>query len=414
MDELNVFVGRQPIFDRAGNIFGYELLYRDGPDNAFPQGINPEKATLELLVNTFLTIGIDRLVGRSKSFINFSQLSLQDDIIDQLDSRFVIIELLEDIEFTDEVIATLGKLRKKGFKIALDDFSLRRIDEEAIIPELFEKVNFVKVDFLNTEAHERRQIESLAKKYRNITLLAEKIESAVEHEEAEQNGYLLFQGYHYSRPQVIKGKEIPPNYLLHFQLLKEFNEKEPNIDKLSKLFMRDVSLSYKLLRYINSLTFEIPHQVTSIQQAIMLMGLREAKRWLRILILRDLGIGEGRGREKALIERSLVRAKLIELIAQHKRKPNADEFFLAGLFSLIDLIMQSEIEYIVPELSLSDKITATLLGEETEITPYLDLVTMLESLDGRIDEEHLEVLGLKAQTVAQFVQKAHQWATMFD
>jgi len=414
MDELNVFVGRQPIFDRAGNVFGYELLYRDGPNNAFPQGINPEKATLELLVNTFLTIGIDRLVGRSKSFINFSQLSLQDDIIDQLDSRFVIIELLEDIEFTNEVIATLRELRKKGFKIALDDFSLRRINKEAIIPELFEKVNFVKVDFLNTEAHERRQIESLAKKYRNITLLAEKIESAVEHEEAEQNGYLLFQGYHYSRPQVIKGKEISPNYLLHFQLLKEFNEIEPNIDKLSKLFMRDVSLSYKLLRYINSLTFEIPHQVTSIQQAIMLMGLRKAKRWLRILILRDLGIGEGRGREKALIERSLVRAKLIELIAQHKRKPNADEFFLAGLFSLIDLIMQSGIEYIVPELSLSDKITATLLGEETEITPYLDLVIMLESLDGRIDEEHLEVLGLKAQTVAQFVQKAHQWATMFD
>src|SRR5699024_9295781 len=121
MDELNVFVGRQPIFDRAGNVFGYELLYRDGPNNAFPQGINPEKATLELLVNTFLTIGIDRLVGRSKSFINFSQLSLQDDIIDQLDSRFVIIELLEAIEFTKGVSKKLKEVRKKLFKIAVDD-----------------------------------------------------------------------------------------------------------------------------------------------------------------------------------------------------------------------------------------------------------------------------------------------------
>src|SRR5699024_197975 len=112
MDELNVFVGRQPIFDRAGNVFGYELLYRDGPNNAFPQGINPEKATLELLVNIFLAIGIDSLVGRSKSFISFSQRSLEGDIIDQLGSRFVIIELLEDIEFTNGVIATLRELRK--------------------------------------------------------------------------------------------------------------------------------------------------------------------------------------------------------------------------------------------------------------------------------------------------------------
>lgn len=414
MEELAVFVGRQPIFDRTGNIFGYELLYRNSADNAFPQGMNPEKATIDLLVNTFLTIGIDRLVGRTKSFINFSELSLKSDIIEQLDPRFVIIELLEDVEITNEVIHSIGRLRKKGFKIALDDFTLKQVKQDELLPSLFKKVNIIKVDFLSTERHERRQIESLAKKYRHITLLAEKIETEADHEEAKRSGYLLFQGYYFARPQVIKGKEIPANYLLHFQLIKEFNEEVPNVEKITELFMRDVSLSYKLLRYINSLTFDIPHQISSINQAIMLMGLTEAKRWLRILLLRDLGIGEGRGRKKALIERSLVRAKLIELIAKHKRKTNPDEYFLTGLFSLIDTIMQSNLEDVIPQLSLSSAITDTLLGKETEMKSYLQLATSLESFEMEAVDEYVELLNIEEATLVKFVREAHKWATIFD
>src|SRR5690625_855948 len=126
MRELSVFVGRQPIFDRSGNIFGYELLYRNSEQNKFPRKIDSDKATIELLVNTFLTIGIDRLVGQTKSFINFSQKTLEQDVAELLDPRFVIIELLEDIELTEDVIHSLTKLRKMGFKIALDDFSIKK------------------------------------------------------------------------------------------------------------------------------------------------------------------------------------------------------------------------------------------------------------------------------------------------
>lgn len=414
MDKFNVFVGRQPIFDKDGNIFGYELLYRDGPDNRFPKGMDPEKATLEILANTFLTIGIDQMVGQAKSLINFSKALLQGDVIEQLDPNLVIIELLETIDITDEIIGMIKELRKKGFKIALDDFSLAQVQDTSLETDLFQNIHIIKVDFLNTSDQEKRQIEALAQKYRHITLLAEKIESGDAHQEAEQKGYSLFQGYYYSRPQIIKGKEIPPNYVLHFQLLKEFNAQEPDIHRISELFMRDVSLSYKLLRYINSLTFDIPNQVTSIKQAIVLMGLREAKRWLQVLILRDLGTGQGRGRELVLIERSLFRAKIVELIAEHQRKSNADEFFLAGLFSLIDVIMQSDIDYVLRQLSLSDKITATLLGEETEISPYLDLAIRLESLEEEISEEELEALGLDSTLLASFVQEAHRWATSLD
>lgn len=412
MEELTVYVGRQPIFDRKGNIYGYELLYRNSPKNSFPVGTDPEKATIELLVNTFLNIGIDRLVGKRKSFINFSIETIKQGLAEQLDPRFVIIELLENTEITEELLMILRRLRKKGFKIALDDFSNKH--EHSLLPELFETVNIIKVDFFHTDAPGRRRIELLTKKYRHLTLLAEKIETKEQFEEAKKHGYLLYQGYYFSHPQIVKGKEIQPNYLLHFYLLKEFNEEEPNIERISELFMHDISLSYKLLRYINSLTFNIPHEVKSITHAIMLMGLDEAKRWLRVLLLRELGVDSGRGREKSLIDRSLVRAKLMELIAKHKRKRNADEYFLAGLFSLIHKIMGGEKEEILQQLSLSNTILATLLGEETEITPYLQLAIAMESFEFSDVETYLDQIGITEKQLTKFVQEAHLWSTVFD
>ena len=412
MEELTVYVGRQPIFDRKGNIFGYELLYRNSEQNSFPKGMNPEQATVELLINTFLTIGIDQIVGKRKSFINFSKETITQGFVGQLDPRFVIIELLENVEVTEEILNQLKRLKKKGFKIALDDFTIR--EEHALLPELFETVHIIKVDFLNTDEPERRRIERLAKKYRHLTLLAEKIETKEQYEEAQKFGYLLFQGYYFSRPQIVKGKEIPPNYLLHFYLLKEFNEEVPSIERISELFMHDISLSYKLLRYINSLTYNIPHEVKSITHAIMLMGLDEAKRWLRILLLRELGVDSGRGKERFLINRSLVRAKLMELLAKHKKKRNHNEYFLAGLFSLIDVIMNNEREEILKRLSLSNIVLDTLIGEETEMTPYYRLAIAIESFDFEDIDKYIEKIGITEKQLMKYVQEAHHWATAFD
>lgn len=411
MSELNIYVGKQAIFDLNGNIYGYELLYRNSEINKFPDE-DPEQATVELLVNTFLTIGIDKLVGKSKSFINFSQNTLESGIADQLDPRFVIIEVLEDAKLTPKLIQVLLRLRKRGFKVALDDFF---IDASARLPRnLFQAVDMVKVDFLNTTATDRRRIELLVKKNRHIMLVAEKIEDEADYEEARKHGYLLFQGYYFARPEIVKGKEIPPNYVTHFQLIKEFNEEEPNVNQISTILKRDVSLSYKLLRYINSITFDIPNEIHSIHQAVMLMGLRETKRWLRILLLREMGRASGRGKERALIDRSLVRAKVCELLATYKRKKNADEYFLTGLFSLIDIIMRNELERLISQLSLSKEITSTLLGEETEILPYLQLAIALEDFDIEAIHTLTEKIGLDEKTLSKIAQEAHNWAMFFD
>src|SRR5690625_2972064 len=138
MDNLTVFVGKQPIFDRKGNIYGNELLHRGSNANKFPRDIKPEEATIQLLVNTFLTIGIDKIAGETKSFINFSQKSLEDGLADELNSRFVVIEVLEDVSLTESMIKKLVKLRKKGFTIALDDFLIE--PGEILGPNVFKAV----------------------------------------------------------------------------------------------------------------------------------------------------------------------------------------------------------------------------------------------------------------------------------
>lgn len=411
MNELTVFVGRQPIFDRKGNIYAYELLYRNSEENKFPN-INPEKATIELLTHTFLTIGIDQLVGKTKSLINFSKQLLRQGVADQLDPRLVIIEVLESVQITPEIIRILKRLKKSGFKIALDDFTLKH--DQPCLAEVFRVVDIVKIDFLHTDQAERRRIEAVVKKHPKIILLAEKIETDADYAEAKKFGYLLFQGYYFSRPEIITGRELPPNYALHFHLLQKFNEAEPNVDQISELLMRDISLSYKLLRYINSLTFGIPNQVSSIRQAIMLMGLKEASRWLNILLLREVGRGSGRGREKALIDQSLARAKTCELLAKHTGKRNPDEYFLTGLFSLVDLMMKSHLENILPQLALSDTITLTLLGEETEISPYLRLCEKVETLDLTLIREQAETINIEEEKLSKIITEAQRWATFFD
>lgn len=411
MDQSTIFVGKQAIFDRKGNIYGYELLYRSSENNQFSHP-NPEQATIELLVNTFTTIGIDNVVGKTKSFINFPQSALEKGVADTLDPRFVIVEILEDVEFTPEIVSVLKRLKKKGFKLALDDFVLQ--PDQPIPEELYRLIDIIKVDFLHSDCSERRKIEAIARRHPNICLLAEKVETQEEFAEAKQCGYVLFQGYYFSRPEIVKGKEIPSNYMIHFQLIKEINEEEPNVQKISELFEHDISLSYKLLRYINSITFDIPNEISSIKQAIMLMGLDEVKRWLRILLLREFGSGSGKGRERALIDRSLVRAKICELVAKEKGIWQADEYFLAGLFSLIDRIMRNDIEYIIPQLSLSQEISQTLLGEETKISPYLRMAIALEEFDLTAAKQEAEAIGIDAKRLSQIVREAHHWATLFD
>lgn len=408
---MDIFVGRQPILNRHGNIYGYELLHRNSERNVF-SNIDPEKATIEVLVHTFLTIGIDQVAGRRLSFINFPESLLAQNVFTQLDPEKVVIEVLEDVNITPAMINRLKAFKKAGFKIALDDFVFH--DQFRKYPELFKLVNIIKVDFANTSHIDRVRIEALAKDYPHIHLLAEKVETEAEFQDAQERGYQLFQGYFFAKPEILRSKEIPSNVALHFHVIQKLNSPNPDVDKIASLVEHDVSLSYKFLRYINSLAFEVPNEVHSIRQAIMLMGINEAKKWMHVLMLHDLGEGNGNGRTRALVDYSLSRAKMCELLAKRNRKKDADTYFLAGMFSLIDAIMKRPLEDVLPLLPLSDCIVRTLHGEQTRISDYLRLAIAVERLD--LDQIGLlsKRIGITESELGLLTREVQRWVSYFD
>ena len=408
---MNVFVGRQPILDVNENIYGYELLYRNGEKNAFPN-IDPEKATIELLINTFLSIGKDKIVGKHLSFINFTGSLLSQEIFESLDPEYVVIEILEDVAITPILLTHLQKLKEKGFKLALDDFILQREHKNHL--RLFNLIDFIKVDFLHAEIKERTKIEQFAKNYPNIELIAEKVETNEEFQKAKTLGYSFFQGYFFAEPEVIRGFEIPPNVALHFQIIDELNVEVPNIDKIATLIKHDISLSYKLLRLINSPGIGVIQKISSIKQAIVIIGLNEMKKWIPVLALREIGNDKSSGPIQALVNYSLTRAKMCELLADKAGKKNIDEYFLTGLFSLMDVIMQQGWEDILKQIPLSDNVANTLMGVETEMTPYVKLVEAIE----RFDDEQVDILARELKIAENhlcvYSQQANRWSQLFE
>lgn len=407
---MKVFVGRQPILDLSGNIYAYELLYRNSEKNIFP-GVNPEEATIELLVNTFLSIGVDAISGKGLSFINFSEKLLAQNVFESLDPERVVIEVLEDVEITPALLTRLQKLKDDGFRLALDDFIL----QEGYLrnKKIFEIVDYIKIDFLESSTAEREAVGNLLNEYPHIRLLAEKVETAAQYNAAKEAGYELFQGYFFAKPEIMEGYEIPSNVNLHFQIIEQINREHPSISQIADLIMRDVSLSYKMLRFINSPAVDVVTKVSSIKQALILVGLKEIKKWLHVLAMRELN-NEEDGRVQALVDYSLTRAKLCELLAIREGKDNPDEYFLAGMFSLMNIIMKSKWEDILPLISVSDLVADTLKGLRTPITPYLEIAEAIE----RFDLNHLEILtvayGIQYEELSDICTQANRWAQTLE
>jgi EAL and modified HD-GYP domain-containing signal transduction protein len=411
MTVSNVFVGRQPILDRNGDIYAYELLYRNSYNNFYPD-VDPQKATIGLLVNTFLTIGVKKVSENSLSFINFTGELLAQDIFLSLNPDYIVVEVLETVEITPSLVSRLRSLKKDGFKIALDDFVLQ--PQYRVHRDLFKIVDFIKVDYLATSLIERMEIAEFILKYPDIVLIAEKIETEEQFATAKATGYALFQGYFFAKPEIITGVEIPSNATLHFQIMERLHQQSPDVDEVAELIMHDISLSYKLLRLINTLAFGVPKQISSIKQAIVLIGLRETNRWIQVLAMRELGEGEGNGRAKALVEYSLTRAKMCELLAKRDGQKNPEQYFLTGMFSLINVILKRSWNAIFQLIPLSDEVVSTLRGEPTEITPYLELTIAVEKFDwDKIDKLSME-MKISQTELSRISLEAHRWVQSIE
>ncbi|WP_274308035.1 EAL and HDOD domain-containing protein [Solibacillus daqui] len=404
---MEVFIGRQPIFNSEEEIVAYELLYRNNGVNKFSQ-IDSDKATIDVLINSFIKIGFQEVSNGLPSFINFTENLIMQEELHFLNPTKVVIELLEDIPITPALIDRLKTIKRDGFKLALDDFTM---DESVLIYDnLFELVDYIKVDFIQTSEQERAIIENKVKaKFPHIQLLAEKVETREDYEQAKNSGYSLFQGYFFQQPQILKATDIPANLFQYFQIISLLRDENTNIDMLVEYIEREISLTYRLLKLINNSSKRSKSKVRSIKQAILLLGLTELRIWIYLLAMHESDIQQKGEIFNELMYASLFRAKVCEKCARLNYQNNYSEYFLIGLFSLIDALLNRPINSILVQLPLAENIIETISGAETEMMPYLQFSIALSKLNWAEIEPLARQLNISVDQILPIYEEARVW-----
>ncbi|WP_277987835.1 EAL domain-containing protein [Metabacillus sp. cB07] len=239
---MKVFVARQPIFDKKGQNVAYELLYRNGDkSNTFPN-IDGDEATTDVIVNSFINIGLEELSQGKKCFINFTESLLQMKLPSYFNPSSIVVEILEDVPVTEELVSICRDLKKQGYTIALDDFNV--VQNNLLLNRLLAYIDIIKVDLLQTSPAARKEIIERYKPF-GVSFLAEKVETHDEYEQAVRDGYDYFQGYFFSKPVVLSSYDIPIYIQAYLQILHELSKTEPDIDTITEQIEQDLSLSYK-------------------------------------------------------------------------------------------------------------------------------------------------------------------------
>ncbi|MBY0121307.1 EAL and HDOD domain-containing protein [Bacillus sp. S/N-304-OC-R1] len=405
---MEVFVARQPIFNANEEVFGYELLYRRNMEmNEFPE-IDGDQATTELIVNSFLNIGIDRLSNGKPCFINFTEKLLKLRLPAYFRPREIVVEILESVEPSAEIVEICKELKELGYQIALDDYVIN--EENRYSYELLEYADFVKVDFLLTSKEMREKIELIAKTL-PLKLVAEKVETREEFEDARKRGYHYFQGYFFAKPSILSTRDVPAYFHSYYEMIQNFATNEPSIDRITELIERDISLSYKLLKLINSPAFRPKQKINSIRQAVMMLGLIELEKWIYVLAVRESTIDK-RNISQETIQISLTRAKMCEDIAKMavKRVPSPS-YFMTGMFSIMDSILSIPMKFILQELPLEEDICNALNGKKNKLKDVLDLVLAVETAQWSVISEMCKELSIDEKDLFKLYAEALNWSS---
>jgi c-di-GMP phosphodiesterase len=365
-----IFIGRQPIFDRELQVVAYELLYRGNQQNNFAAVTDGEMATTQVLVNAFMEIGFDDLVGEHHAFINMTRSFILGEQLKSLPNDRVVIEILEDIEIDEEVISSVKALSEAGYSIALDDF----VYHESLKP-LVLLADIIKIDLMALSASEIEQHVLELKQY-DVKLLAEKVETRQEYENCKALGFDYFQGYFFCKPQIIKGEKLPTNRVAILQLVSKIYDPEVTFQELDVLISRDVSLSYKLLRIINSAAYALPRKIDSMKQALTILGMKHIRNWVSMIAFS--GIDD---KPAELFQIAMIRAKMCESVGQSLGHKDSDAYFTVGLFSNLDALMDQPLEALVTPLPLSLEIKSALLDKAGEMGVVLSCVLAYENAD---------------------------------
>ena len=402
---MAAYVARQPIFDHRKKISGYELLFRDQTAKYDP-GIDGDVATSTVLSNSYFSIGMESLVGDKQSYINFTESLLLQKFPLLLPTESTVIEILEDVNPTSELVTACQEMAQQGYNFALDDF----IYTPELKP-LIELANIIKFDFRLSSMDEIQSYLNKIQRRDDLIILAEKVETYDEYQKAIGMGFHLFQGFFFCKPELISGKEIPGSQIALLQIMAEVNQPGFGIEKIEALIAPDVSLSYKLLRYINSAFFAKAQRISSIQQALVYMGESEIRRFVSLVAMSNLA----KGKPGELIRASCIRGKFCELIggiAKERAKPS--ELFTLGMFSLIDAILDHPMDRVMNELPLDKDIKTALVERKGRLSGYLFLAETYEKGQWPQMAKICRVMDLDEEKLPELYQLACQWSNTFS
>lgn len=401
--KMEVYVARQPIFNQNQKIYGYELLFREGMDNFF-SGIDGNIATSKVLSNSFFNIGIKTITGRGLAFINFTRDLLLRQVPELFPKEKLVVEVLEDVEPEESVIKACKELSNEGYSIALDDFFYHSGMEP-----LVRLSNIIKFDFKATLPGEiAENIEKLSGY--NVRLLAEKVENQEEFLMALEMGFHYFQGYFFSKPEIFKGKDISGAKMNLLEVMAEVNKTDFKFDKVEEIIARDVAISYKLMRYINSAFFRRINEISSIKQAIVLLGEKGIRSFLSLIAMSKLA----EDKPDELVRSSIIRAKFCELVGMNNgSRVNSSELFTLGLFSLIDAILNETMENLMETLPLSENIKQALIHGKGDLSDYLRLVISYEKGEWDAVSTLIEGIAVDEKNLPKFYLDALGWADAF-
>lgn len=399
---MNVFVARQPIFNRGEQSVAYELLYRKSEVNSYTH-IDGDEATADVIINGFFNIGVEELSEGKKCFINFTENLLNLKLPTYFEPESIVVEILEDIPINKELVSICQELKELGYTIALDDFAIQESYE--LLPELLKYIDIIKIDFLQTSLYDRRRMITRYKSHQ-VSFLAEKVETREEFELALKDGFDLFQGYFFSKPDVLSAQDVPAYFQTHYQISEELSRSEPNINDIASKIEQDVALSYKLLRLINTAAFFTRNKINSIKHALVFIGLKEFKKWIYVLTIKQIDHEKNTGQEE-VIKLSLIRAHLCEQLSQKIGKNDPSPYLLAGMFSLIDNLLHCSIDDALQKLPLSDEIKDAINGKDNEIGKVLNWTIQIEKCNWNLSD-----LPLTANEISECYRNAIQWSNL--
>jgi len=403
------YLARQPILDRDGKIFAYELLFRDSPTSDSAVIASDVLATAQVLENVLNNIGLPKLIGDHKAFVNCSREMLLDNLFGLLNPRCFVLEILEDVEVDDALVKAVAHYKARGFEIALDDFIFNDDFLKRCAP-LYPYVSYVKMDLVDNSEEDLIKAAAFFKA-KNIKILAEKVETKATFKKCLACGYDYFQGFFFAKPELVTGKKIDATSAAILRILLLLR-KHPGLDELCNCFSEYGDVAANLLRFVNSDAQFRSQDISNVRDAIVWIGMRNIQEWLMLMLYARPEMGMT-PQSSPLFQNASHRAKFLEILARVVSGTDHDlpaKAFMVGLISRMDALVGAPLESILTESGADEDIREALLQRSGRLGLLLRLADAVEQDDQPMILEILKKLNISSTLLNRCINDAYTWA----